>query len=161
MATLYDIKDRLRYFYDFISDPENVYDDQIIKDTLEGLEGELEEKLEDYMHVVVQLEADADGLDKEIARLTARRDACRNPAKKMRQTILATMQEFNRPKLQTEHFRFSIAKNGGLAPLAITGDVPAEFCKMEPDNSKIREALKNGDLEFAHLEERGVHLSVR
>ena len=46
MATIYEIRDDLKYFYDFISDPENTYDDQIIKDTLESLEGELEDKIE-------------------------------------------------------------------------------------------------------------------
>ena len=161
MATIYEIRDDLKYFYDFISDPENTYDDQIIKDTLESLEGELEDKIEAYMHVMVQLETDADGLDKEIARLTARRDACRNPAKRMKETILQTLQAHGKPKIETEHFRLSVAKNGGLQPLKITGDVPAEYCKLEPDNGKIREALKSGELDFAHLEERGVHLSVR
>jgi hypothetical protein len=71
------------------------------------------------------------------------------------------MQVMDKPKIQTEHFRLSIAENGGLQPMKITGEVPPEFCKLEPDTKRIREALSNGELDFAHLEERGVHLNVR
>ena len=161
MATIFEIKDRIRYFYDFISDPESEYDEQIFRDTLESLDGELEDKLEAYMRVIVQLEADADGIKGQIDRLQRQYNACKNPATRMKQTMLQVMQELNKPKVQTEHFKLAVQKNGGLQPLKITGDVPAEYCKLEPDNGKIREALKKGDLDFAHLEERWVHLSVR
>ena len=40
--------------------------------------------------------------------------------------------------------------------------IPDEYCRKEPDNTKIREALKNGaELPFAVLKERGEHLSIR
>ena len=161
MATIFEIKGDILNFYDFISDPESEYDEQVFKDTLEGLEGELEDKMEAYMRVIVQLESDAEGIKGQIDRLQKQYDACINPAKRMRQTMLQVMQELKKPKVQTEHFKLAVQKNGGLQPLKITGDVPAEYCKLEPDNGKIREALAKGNLDFAHLEERGVHLSVR
>ena len=64
------------------------------------------------------------------------------------------MQETGKDKIKTEHFRISVAKNGGLKPIRVTGDVPPEFCKLEPDSKKIREALNNGELQFAPFEER-------
>ena len=161
MATIFEIRDRIKYFYDFISDPESEYDDQIFRDTLESLDGELEDKLESYMRVIVQLESDAEGIKGQIDRLQRQYDACKNPATRMRQTMLQVMQDLGRPKVQTEHFKLAIQKNGGSRPLKITGDVPAEYCKLKPDNEKIREALEKGSLEFAELGERGVHLSVR
>ena len=161
MATIFEIKGDILNFYDFISDPESEYDEQVFKDTLEGLEGELEDKMEAYMRVIVQLESDAEGIKGQIDRLQKQYDACINPAKRMRQTMLQVMQELKKPKVQTEHFKLAVQKNGGLQPLKITGDVPAEYCKLAPDNGKIREALAKGNLDFAHLEERGVHLSVR
>ena len=161
MATIFEIKGDILDFYDFISDPESEYDDQIFKDTLEGLKGELTDKLEAYMCVIVQLESDAEGIKGQIDRLMKQYAACVNPAKRMKQTMVDVMQELGMPKVQTEHFKLAVQKNGGSKPLKITGKVPAEYCKLEPDNGKIREALEKGDLEFAHLEERGVHLSVR
>ena len=161
MGTIFEIRDRIKYFYDFISDPESEYDDQIFRDTLESLDGELEDKMEAYMRVVVQLEADAEGIKGQIDRLQKQYNACANPAKRMRQTLLAVMQDLGKPRVQTEHFKLAIQKNGGVQPLKITGDVPEEFCKLEPDNEKIRKALKDKTLDFAELEERGVHLSVR
>lgn len=167
MATIYEITGELLSFYDFISDPDNEYDDQIFKDTLEGLQGEYTDKVENYMHAIVQLEADADALNKEIERLTKRRDACLNPVKRMKNVLLESMQAVGMPKIQTEHFKLSVAKNGGVQPMKLTADlseIPEEYIIQEPkaDTKKIREALASGkELAFAHLEERGVHLNVR
>ena len=92
-----------------------------------------------------------------------------------REIILDTMTLHNKPEglfyapdqkvyYTTEHFKVSIAKNGGKTPMKITGDVPEEFLKYTPapDNDKIREALDSGlSLDFAHFEERGTHLNIR
>ena len=164
MATIFEIKGDILNFYDFISDPESEYDEQVFKDTLEGLEGELEDKMEAYMRVIVQLESDAEGIKGQIDRLQKQYEACVNPAKRMRQTMLQVMRELNRLKVQTEHFKLAVQKNGGPLPLKITGKVPDVFMVLEPkpDTKRIREALEEGfELEWAHLEERGVHLSVR
>jgi len=41
-------------------------------------------------------------------------------------------------------------------------EIPDEYCRKEPDNTKIREALKAGkELPFAVLKERGEHLSIK
>ena len=64
----------------------------------------------------------------------------------------------------TLHIIAEAQKNGGKAPLTITGTVPDDFIKMEPktDTEKIRTALENGEtFDWAHLEERGVHLAIR
>ena len=82
----------------------------------------------------------------------------------MKACLLTAMDLINKPKLTTEHFKVSIAKNGGLQPMKITGAVPEEYLlyKPEPDNKKIREALDSGlALDFAHLEERGRHIVIK
>lgn len=157
--TLYELTQEYQELLAMMEDPE--VDPQVIADTMEGLDGEIEIKAESYIRVIKELEAESNKLDMEIKRLTSRRDSCQINIRKLKESLLTSMQETGKDKIRTEHFRISVAKNGGLKPIRVTGDVPPEFCKLEPDNKKIREALNNGELEFAHFEERGVHLSVR
>lgn len=157
--TLYELTQEYQELLAMMEDPD--IDPQVIADTMEGLDGEIEIKAESYIRVLKELEAESNKIDAEVKRLGNRWDACQINIRKLKDSLLTSMQETGKDKIQTEHFRISVAKNGGLKPIRVTGDVPPEFCKLEPDNKKIREALNNGELEFAHFEERGVHLSVR
>lgn len=160
--TLYDLTGEYMELLTMMEDPD--VDPEVLQDTLEAVGGEIEDKAEGYVCVAKELEAEADKFDKEIERLIKNRDSLRNNAKRVKATLLSAMDLIDKPKLTTEHFRVSIARNGGLQPMKITGDVPEEYLiyKPEPDNKKIREALDNGlALDFAHLEERGRHLNIR
>lgn len=157
--TLYELTREYQELLAMMEDPD--VDPQTVEDTLEGLDGEIEIKAENYIRVIKELEAESNKLDMEIKRLTSRWDSCQINIRKLKESLLTSMQETGKDKIRTEHFRISVAKNGGLKPIRVTGDVPPEFCKLEPDSKKIREALNNGELGFAHFEERGVHLSVR
>ena len=157
--TLYELTGQYLTLLEMMEDPET--DPQIITDTMEGVEGEIEIKAENYIRVMKELEAEADKINNELKRLGNRWDACQMNIRRLKESLLTTMQIMDKPKIQTEHFRLSIAKNGGVQPMKITRDVPPEFCKLEPDTKRIREALNDGELDFAHLEERGVHLNVR
>ena len=81
--------------------------------------------------------------------------------------LLDAMDTMGTNKIQTEHFRVSIAKNGGKQPMYVDPNIeaiPEEYIirRPEPDKEKIREALDAGqELEFAKLLERGTHLSIR
>lgn len=157
--TLYELTREYQELLAMMEDPE--VDPQVIADTMEGLDGEIEIKAENYIRVLKELEAESNKIDTEMKRLGNRWDACQVNIRKLKDSLLTSMQETGKDRIQTEHFRISVAKNGGLKPIRVTGDVPPEFCKLEPDSKKIREALNNGELQFAHFEERGVHLSVR
>lgn len=160
--TLYDLTSEYIQLLAMMEDPD--VDPDVLQDTMEAIDGEIEYKAEGYVCVAKELEAEADKFDKEIERLIRNRDSLRNNAKRVKATLLNAMDLIDKPKITTEHFKVSIAKNGGLQPMKITGEVPEDYLlyKPEPDNKKIREALDSGlALDFAHLEERGRHLNIR
>lgn len=160
MTTLYELTNEYKALLLMAEDPE--VDPQTIADTMEALDGELEVKAESYVVIIKELSAEADKFRAEIDRLTKRKESLESRVAQLKGRLLESMKETGRDKLPTEHFKLSIAKNGGIQPLKITGSVPKEFCKLEPDNKKIRESLLLGEeLDFAHLEERGEHLSIR
>jgi hypothetical protein len=82
----------------------------------------------------------------------------------MKEALINAMDAAGIDTLKAGEYTLKIAKNGGLQPLKIDGDVPDSFTKVivEPDNKKIRDALLEGqELEFAHLEPRGRHLNIK
>ena len=158
MATLYELTQEFQELLEIAQDPE--VDPQVVADTMDGLSGEIEDKAEGYVIVMKDLEAQIEKVNKEISRLSCWKNSMQNHVDGMKKRLLESMLALGKTKLPTEHFKLSVAKNGGLQPLKITGEVPADYCKLEPDNNKIRKALADGALDFAHLEERGVHLNV-
>lgn len=162
MATLYELKNE---YLELLAMAENEeLDPQTIRDTLEGIEGEIGDKAEAYAIIINELLAKADRIDKEVARLDGWVDSLRNNAASMKNILMDTLDVLGVKKIETEHFRIGIAGNGGKKPLRITGDVPESYTVMKPeiDVARIRDELEKGEeLPFAHLEERGRHLSIR
>lgn len=160
--TLYELTNEYQELLAMAEDPE--IDQEVFADTLEGLEGEIEDKAEGYVCVIKELEAEADKYAKEIKRMSERCDSIDSRIRRMKDSLLGAMTAMGKTKVPTAHFKVSIVKNGGLQPLEIVGDVPEKFKTYRPeiDNKKIREALDAGiELDFAHYKERGTHLSIR
>ena len=158
MRTLYEITSDYMALLEMMEDQEIPED--VISDTMEGIQGELEVKADSYITIIKRLETDNEGDQKEIDRLSKRVKARSANIDRLKTSLSAAMKSTGKTKLPTEHYKLSICKNGGVAPLVYKGDVPAEFCRLEPDTSKIREALKTGALDFAELGERGEHLRI-
>ena len=76
MATLYEIQGQFRTLMEMAQECDLTQED--IKDTLEGLECELEEKADDYAKVICSLEGDVQAIDGEIKRLTGKKRTIQN-----------------------------------------------------------------------------------
>lgn len=159
--TLYDIVGEFLQLYEMATGE----DDQAFLDTLEGLKGELEVKASGYVHVIKQLDMEADECDKIIEAFKAKKERRKTAVKRMENAIMEAMDIAGVDTLPAGEYTLKIAKNGGLQPLKVdTENVPDNFMKViyTADNDKIRQALKDGeDLPFAYLEERGRHLNIK
>ena len=158
--------------YQLTNDYENVLnmlydediDEQMILDTLEGIEGEIEDKADGYAKIIKELEAKRDARKAEVKRLTESAKVFENRANVLKQNLFNTMKQTGKTKFATDLFSFNIVKNGGKQALTIDGDVPEEYTKtiIENDTDKIRQALENREnLPFAHLEPRGESLRIK
>lgn len=163
MSTLYEITGDYLRLLEMLEEEENI-DPQTFADTLEGIDGEFEIKADGYARVLKELSAEAGKYDAEIQRMASRRDSLNNRSKMLKQHLYDSMKATGKVKFKTDLFSFGIRKNGGVQPMEIVPgtEIPDAFCKKEPDNDKIRKALKNGaELPFAVLKERGEHLSIQ
>ncbi len=163
MSTLYEITGDYLRLLEMLEEDESL-DPQVFRDTLEGIEGEFEAKADGYARIIKELRAESEKYAAEIGRMQARMETLANNEKRLKQHLYESMKAAGKTKFKTDLFSFGIQKNGGLQPMEIVPDVdiPDEYCQKELDNTKIREALKNGaELPFAVLKERGDHLVIR
>ena len=68
--TLYELTDDFLRLMDIAEDPDT--DPDVFRDTLEGIEGAIEDKADGYAKVIRELEARKEGLQKEAERLSSR-----------------------------------------------------------------------------------------
>lgn len=182
MSTLYDITENMRALDDLIAEscdqetgelPANV--SEIIEQWFQQTDGELSTKLEAIGRLVRNWESDAEQLAAEAKRMSAKKTAIENRAKRTKEWTKFCLESAGISKQAAGIFTFAIQKNGGKKPLAWIRDglivpeldateLPGEYQKItvSADTEAIREVLENGgELEFARLQEAGTHLRIR
>lgn len=173
MAALYELAGDFLQLMDMLEDEE--IDEQVILDTLESIDFEIEQKADGYAKIIKSLESNIDGLNKESDRLTNRRKTYENRIKWLKQNLEMCMRATGKRKFTTDLFSFNIQKNGGKRKLVVDVDVekvPKEYRVKQPDaidGDSIRDFLKeNGvegqdgsiNCEFAHLEPQKESLRI-
>lgn len=158
MATLYELTNEYLQLLDMVSD-ENV-DEEVLKDTMEAIDGEIEIKCDNYGFIIKELQAKADAVDAEIKRLEERKKMWSSNADRIKGNLAAEMKKMNKDKVKTSLFTFFFKKNPKSVVLnegIDWNDVPMEFLKpQEPkiDKMAIKKALESGkEFNFAHLEQ--------
>lgn len=162
MANLYELTSNYQHVFDMLSQED--VDEQMIEDTLESIEGEIEDKADNYAKIISELEAKVAIRKAESKRLAESAKVYENRIKKLKANLFDSMKNVGKLKFSTDLFNFSIVQNGGKCPLKIDGEVPKEYKKtiLEDDTDKIREFLEAGnELPFAHLESRGESLRIK
>lgn len=162
---LYELTEQYDTVLNMLYDGET--DEQAIMDTLEGLEGEIEDKADNYAKLIRIMQSDAEMLKKEEERLTQRRRSLEARAQRLKQNLQENLEFIGKTKFKTALFSFSVATNGGKQPLTITEnleDIPGKYLIPQPpvpNNEAIRRLLETKEVEWAHLEPRGRSLRIR
>ncbi len=156
MATLFDLTGKWLELYDMADDPD--MDADMWFDTIEGLEGEIEDKADGYAKVITQLNADATAIKAEEDRLYRRRTTIENRIKNMKLRLQEMMEITGKKKIKTELFSFGIQKNPASVVIDDEKMIPGEFLIPQApkiDKTAIKDALKAGvDMAgIAHLEQ--------
>lgn len=150
---------------------EMLYDDEIdertVLDTLEAIEGEIEDKADKYAIILRIMAGDIEAIRKEETRLYARRVSLERRSKELKDRLQANLEFVGKTKFKTALFSFSVVRNGGKQPIDITGnldEIPGKYLIPQPsipDKEAIRELLKEKEVEWAQLMPYGRHLLIR
>ena len=158
MSTLYELTNDYMNLLELAEDPD--IDEQAFMDTLEGIDGALEDKAEGYAKVIRTLEGDAAACDAESKRLRNKKQAIERNIDRMKKALQYAMETTGKTKFKTALFSFGIQKNPAAVVMdeAYIENIPDRFLiPQDPqiDKKAIKEALKNGEnLEgLAHLEQ--------
>ena len=131
-------------------------DPQAFKDTLEGLEYEVELKADGYAKIIRQVEGNIATVDAEIKRLQGFKKLLEGNVDTMKGNLENTMKVTGKTKFKTDLFSFRIQKNPVSVKIANEDDVPPEYLKITTSVNKtaIKEAIESGeDIPYAHLEQ--------
>ena len=147
MATIFELSDRLREFQRFAEECEDL-DEDSIRDTLESLEGELEDKLKDYAAVIKNLESDVEGMKKAEKNIATRRQAIENNIARMKSVMASCMESEEMDQIEDSRFRIGFRKNPVSVEILDVNRLPEfAFIPQDPavDKRLLLELLRDGE----------------
>jgi hypothetical protein len=165
MSSLYELKDEYLQLLNMLEDPE--IEDQVVLDTLEGIDYELEIKAENYAKIIRELEGTVEVIKAEQKRLADKKAKLESNVKKLKDNLQESMLATGKTKFKTDLFSFSIQKNGGALPVIVdvdTAELPDDLVQIteKPDLKAIAKFLEeNPDSNYAHFGERGESLRIK
>lgn len=150
IATLYSIQGKYQQLLNLAEQ----LDPELLKDTLESIDDELETKAENVAFVIKELEGQSLILEKETKRLVERKNTINNNVKRLKQSLFDAMITANKQKIKTNLFTLDIRKN----PQSIFVEDESKLFNYlieQPkklDKTKLKDDLKKGiEVEGAKL----------
>lgn len=124
---------------------------EVIRDTLEGLTGELTVKATNVAKFILNIESMADAVDGAAKQMKQRAERMRNRAESIREYLLTNMQGARITKIEATEFVLSLRKNPPAVIVTDETKIPEAFKATpppppppvaRPDKKKIADALK-------------------
>lgn len=143
--TLYEMSDAARQLYDLLEAGE--IDEQVVLDTMENIGAS--EKLESYVYVQKQLEAEKDAYENEIKRMSDRVLGLKAHIDRLKSAQVEFMRATGQKSANAGLFKITMRENKSceivdetVIPMQYMVEVPAT---LRPDKKAMLAALKNGE----------------
>lgn len=157
MATLYELTGQFLEIYNMELDEETKLD------TLDSIDwqADYEEKVENYIKIMKNLEADVEARKAEIKRLTELNKADEKKKDHLKDTLSASMNMTGHERVDTPLFKVSFRKSQAVEVDEAVLPESYKVATWKPDKKRLKEDLKNGlEIIGASLVERK-NLSIR
>lgn len=143
MSTLYELSAN----YEFLVRNAAEIDEEVLKDTLESIDEDIELKADNYARVLVELDGQINTLKAEENRLSDKRKAIENNVKRMKQNLEESMRLTGKTKFKTDFFSFNIQKNPISVNVIDESLIDESYFVEQPkklDKKQLKEDLKMG-----------------
>ena len=157
MATLYELTGQFLDIYNLELDEETKLD------TLDSIDWQTdyEEKVENYIKVIKNIESDVEARKNEIKRLTELNKADEKKKDHLKETLSTSMQLTGYERVDTPLFKVSFRKSQAVEVDETVLPESYKVATWKPDKKRLKEDLKNGlEIVGASLVERK-NLSIR
>jgi len=122
--------------------------DKAIADTMQGIEGEFNDKATSLMAVMMNMDEPVDAITKEIARLTARKKSIQSRQSSMKEYLRINMEASNISKIECSLFTITLGKGRDIAQINDANKIPTDYLDikttMTPMKKEILSDLKSG-----------------
>lgn len=143
MNHLYELTGHYIKALDFLTDPENEIDTQTAVDTIESLDGEIDDKILNVARMIAMLEHEAAGIKEVSRRQSDRAKSVENRAGWLREYLLSNMQASGHNKASANDIVVSLAKTPASVKVINESQIPPEFWKEKIEVSIDKTAIKN------------------
>lgn len=148
MTSLYVLANDYAAIAAKISDSD--YDEQTIRDTLEGASGEFEEKAISVACFYQNLVASSEAIKEAEKRMKDRRDAIDKKAESIKRYLFDSMKKTKREKIESPYFNIAIRKNPASVCIDDESKIPKAYMvtppppPAAPDKKAIKAAIDSG-----------------
>lgn len=163
--SLFDVAAEYRDSFERLADLD--LDEATLRDTLEGMSGELEAKATNVALFARSLESLAASIKDAEAAMAKRRKALEARSERLRTYMLDCMQLAGVQRIESPHLQISVKKTPPSVDVFDAAQLPADYLRQPevpppaPDKAAIRDALKSGmDVPGARLVS-GVRIDIR
>lgn len=143
MSTIYEITDDVLALMQMMEeDPDN----EVIKDTLEALNGELDVKAESYCKVIAEFKAREEVLSSTIEKLTQKKQMVSSNISRLNKALFEAMQATGKERIRGDIFHLYIKKNA-LSLDQVPEKLPKKYLvPQEPkvDRKQLLADVKSG-----------------
>lgn len=146
---LYKLADEYLLACDYLSELD--MPPEVVADTLESLQGDIQTKATNIAMFIKTLEANANGLEEAEREISKRKRATLNRISEIKDYLLYNMQRTGIKKIESPYISISLKKNPPKVDILQSGAVPQEFMRQEeapppfPDKKAIADYLKAGN----------------
>lgn len=146
MTALYEIAHEYRQQLAALADIDT--DPQTVADTIEGLQGDLHDKLRACIAYSLELDILATGAEQAAKRMVERAKTLSARTDSLRAYVLQHMQDTGTAEVATDEWACKIAKKPASVQISDGAELPAEFLRVktttEPDKTALKAALAGG-----------------
>lgn len=146
---LYELNVAMTNLLDAMDQMENTEDKILIKNSIDQLQMQTTEKIENLIKYIKNLEAEAKALTEEAKRLTDRKKATENKIDRLKDYLKDFTSNLEGKKYNTGIFNLSIRKNPVSVNVVDLKAIPRKFITVETvekiNKKDIAAAFKNGE----------------
>ena len=146
--SLYQLSNDYLNALDFLTDADNAIEPQVIHDTLEALEGELQEKVVNVAKFIRNLETTTEAIKAAETDMAKRRKTLEQRVTWLKGYLKSNMETTGINKIECPYFKLSIAKNPASVDVLDETQIPESFKRIETvvnvDKNAIKAAINAG-----------------
>ncbi len=137
-----------------------------LRDTMEGIEGEFQEKGKALAMVTLNMDGDLDAIQAQIDRLSERKRILQNRKDSLKEYLRTNMEASGITKITHPLFTITLGKGKPIVVIDSENDIPDEYMNTKvtstPAKAEIAKAIKEGiDVPGAHSEIGKSSISIK